>query len=267
MPSFIPYKRLVINFILTVHRAYANLNDVNQAIWSKILTFIHKILLAVFITVAIAIVTFAMSLSTNLRFEVEVIVNTPTGPKSGSRVYNVRYQHDLGIVPPGLGGGKTHSMEGEAISVEVLPGQFLFVLIGRHGSIEPVKWVREAFSPPVFGGDRSDRRHPQWVRAVKRSRGKYYVPKEEFQNFVAFADRNNPLSIFELDPNDLSAAFGPGTSVASFSVEMVNAPVTYGQVEALLPWLTTVLERSLCPQQSGVICRSTAFGDFLRRTN
>ena len=100
------------------------MNDVDQAIWSKILTFIHKILLTVFITVAIAIATFAMSLSTNLRFEVEVIVNTPSGPKSGSRVHNVRYQHDLGIVPPGWVVGKRIRWKARPLVSKFYQGSF-----------------------------------------------------------------------------------------------------------------------------------------------
>ena len=92
--SFISYRRLIINFILTVYRSYANLNDVNQAIWSKILTIKRKqLFLVLAASVAIAVIALFLDRNTNLRFEAEVVVNTPSGPKSGSGVYNMRYKY------------------------------------------------------------------------------------------------------------------------------------------------------------------------------
>ena len=44
-------------------------------------------------SVAIAVIALFLDRNTNLRFEAEVVVNTPSGPKSGSGVYNMRYKY------------------------------------------------------------------------------------------------------------------------------------------------------------------------------
>ena len=272
--SFISYRRLIINFILTVYRSYANLNDVNQAIWSKILTIKRKqLFLVLAASVAIAVIALFLDRNTNLRFEAEVVVNTPSGPKSGSGVYNMRYKYaplDHWLFPH-FTDGRSSTVSGEAISVEVLPGKFLFVLMRSDRYFnEPGRWLYKAFSPPAFQGDINSLGVPGWIRAVKRSSGSYSLPKGEWPQFFAFDDMTNPGSIFAVDPSDLSRSFGPGISVASFNLKSINRPVIFGQVEGLLPWLTDVVERPLCPagsRSSIAACRLAVFGDFLRRKN
>jgi hypothetical protein len=230
--------------------------------------------LVLILTVHVSVTVFFKSLATTLRLEVEVVINTPSGPKLGSRVYNLKYQHNLDLVPAGLGGGITKEMEGEALSIEVLPGEFLFVLIGL--SNHPGAWVHHAFSGPEFRADFSDYRKHGWIRAVTRSRGPdsgrrdwikavgrsrgwYTLPKENYPKFYAFRDLSIPRSLHEIGPEDIPLIFGPDFSVDLFRIRTTKRPVTFGQIEKILPWLT----RSF----SGIPRSPINDPDFIRRNN
>jgi len=165
--------------------------------------------------------------------------------------------------------GRNSTVSGEAISVEVLPRKFLFLLMRSDRYLnEPGRWLYKAFSRPAFQGDLNSLSVPGWIRAVKRISGTYSLPKGEWPQFFAFDDMTSPGSIFAVDSSDLSRSFGPSISVASFNLKSINRRVIFGQMEGLLPWLTDVVERPLCPARSRssiAACRLVVFGDFLRR--
>lgn len=108
------------------------------------------------------------------------MVNTPSGPKSGSEVYHMRYQYaplDHWLFPH-FTDERSSIVSGEAISVKVLPGKFLFVLMRSDRYLnEPGRWLYKAFSPPAFQVDLNSLGVTGWIRALKRSSGPYSLPK------------------------------------------------------------------------------------------
>ena len=54
--------------------------------------------------------------------------------------------------------------------------------------------------------------------------------------FVAFHDEANPRSIYQVDPDHLDAAFGPGVHFVGIDLEVTDAPLTHELLKRL-PWL------------------------------
>ncbi len=59
----------------------------------------------------------------------------------------------------------------------------------------------------------------------------------ELPTIVRFTSLNDPLSVSEVNPQDLSPDFGVGTRFVSFDVQKTDDPITYGVVSKLIPWI------------------------------
>ena len=54
------------------------------------------------------------------------------------------------------------------------------------------------------------------------------MPRDLYPLMVAFRDIARPASVYEVYPDDLSPPLDPGARVVSMTIEMTDAPVTYG---------------------------------------
>ena len=159
-------------------------------------------------------------------------VETPNGPVSGSGVIEVTaWFYDP---PDPMTGREVHyEYRGEAAAVEVLPGQWLFALIGN-----PAEMIYHA-SPDALGGiDRGDR--GAWLAAIPDHEGAVTLTGRTLPRLVTFADIDDPASVALVDPENLAASFGPGVRLTSVTLEVTEEPVTEGRVEEVLDWWLTL---------------------------
>ena len=190
-----------------------------------------------------------------------VTVETPDGTVSGSSVLQVSATvfEEAELF---TGREVRYSYRGEAAAVEVLPGRWLFALIGN-----PAELIYHA-SPDALGGiDRGDR--GAWLAAIPDHEGAVTLTGRTLPRLVTFADIDDPATVTLVDPENLAASFGPGVRLASVTLEVTEAPVTEGRAEALLTWLgpypETTLVRSDDIFNPTHIGSSIRHGGFIRR--
>jgi len=74
------------------------------------------------------------------------------------------------------------------------------------------------------------------VRTLAHLRETRLLPPKSYPMLVAFRDIADPKSVYELQPDDLSPALGPGARVISMTIEMTGDRVTYA-IDKRLPWV------------------------------
>jgi hypothetical protein len=136
-----------------------------------------------------------------------LVVDTPQGEVSGPSVVEVRVTF---YDPPSFGTEVVYGVTGEATVVEVLPGRYLFALLGgseqrfyaaatdRFGRMQRGEWLREI---------------PKQTEPVSLLPG--HVPM-----LVTFDDVTKPETVREVDPADLEAVFGPGVTLKAAMLEI-----------------------------------------------
>ena len=159
-----------------------------------------------------------------------VTVQTPDGPVSASSVTQVTKIVSDGPFPlPEARGGRSE-LAGEAVVVEVLPGEYLFVLL--KGVDDLAFRAFEDVIPYRRGSE-----FARWARQIARHREPGIVPPANYPMMVMFEDISDPTSVRLVEPDDLESAFGKGFGLISMTLEIVDEGPTVGAVEELLPWL------------------------------
>ncbi|WP_027155593.1 hypothetical protein [Mesorhizobium sp. WSM2561] len=166
----------------------------------------------------------------NQKVTVEVLVDGKV--VSGSAVSHVWWQeaNALGVYPSGY--------KGEATVVDLGRRGQLFALIG-----EETKYIAQYTRHDHLGYRRGD--YERLLPAIMRFRGTKDVPRDRYPLLVTFTDPNDPRTVRKVDPNVISAAFGPGVSLSRVTLEITDEATTSGKVETLLPWLSWPRERFL----------------------
>lgn len=62
------------------------------------------------------------------------------------------------------------------------------------------------------------------------------LPPDDLPMLVRFTDINDPMTVKQVSPRDLSAGFGSGTEFVGATIAITDDPVTTG-IEKTLPWL------------------------------
>ena len=118
---------------------------------------------------------------------------------------------------------------GEALVIEASSGRYLFAVIEERKPNE-----RKLLSIP------DDPRVWDSLPKLYGAKGKpLEVPPDQYPLMVTFGDLKDPKSVQQVDPANLSAAFGPGYRIKSYTVEITDEPMTRGAVEGLIPWIST----------------------------
>ncbi|MBY4892277.1 hypothetical protein KUL25_05810 [Rhodobacteraceae bacterium N5(2021)] len=156
-----------------------------------------------------------------------VMVETPDGIVTGSSVIevNATYCPDgCGLARDSIG---SFNYRGEAVAVEVLPGQWLFALIGAPGEL--IYHAR----PDLFGGiRRSDR--GQWARLIPNVTGAVELTGGLRPRLVTFADIAVPASVEAVDADKLAATFGEDVRLVEVTLDVTREDATLGRVPSVL---------------------------------
>ena len=185
--------------------------------------------------------------SFDYRYKLTAEVETPTGVKTGSSVIEIVVGMSGTIMPAGMRGGSAHVRQGEAVAVDVAPGQTLFVLLRSTSNPD---WATtaavEAVGIPHDSAPGADFDIEGYYAALKADRRVWPVKRQQADHpgpnppyLVRFKDISDPKSVEQVDPDDLAKSFGPGVKLRSLTVQVTDEPVTTG-IEKRLRWLANV---------------------------
>ncbi|BAB54831.1 hypothetical protein [Mesorhizobium japonicum] len=154
-------------------------------------------------------------------------VDTPTGAKTGGSTVVIHASTEPKWIPISAAGGIQSYVKGESAFVEVSPGKYLFAILDYASGTD------RAFSTfPEVGPNGYHR-----ASAMETFRGTRVVARNKYPDFVTFDDISNPKSIKRVDPDNLSATFGPGVVLKQVTLTITGEAVTDGAIEKVLPWL------------------------------
>ncbi|MEO8531046.1 MAG: hypothetical protein ABI459_07470 [Deltaproteobacteria bacterium] len=155
-----------------------------------------------------------------------LIIETPAGEVTGHSVVAIsaRYFRET------IGNEVEYDVTGEAVVVEVLPGKYLFALLGEPS--EAYYWAARERFPSKKRGD--------WLFEIPQQTEPVNLFPDHIPMLVTFDDINDPASVKLVDPLDLAASFGPGVSLKTVTVQVTDEPVTEGKVEEVLGWWLTM---------------------------
>jgi hypothetical protein len=188
------------------------------------------------------------------RYRMTVEVETPEGLRTGSAVREVDY------VPAAYAGGDFAvfrlRLRGEAVAVDLPGGKTLYALLrspgfsdfSAHIAIETLLPVppgtelnpgRAGLNPstPEFEAAFAGLLANREVRELPREPANRWSggPAEPWPLLVTFRDPADPASVERVDPDDLTAHFGPGTRIRRITLAITDDPVTTG-IEGRLGW-------------------------------
>ena len=179
------------------------------------------------------------------RYRLTVEVDTPEGPRSGSSVIEVEtIDRGKGFPGPEAGGLRQYA-SGEAVVVDLPGGQTLFAVLKGDGPKAfnfPEATPFRIFDPYKKYGDDPDyeRRH----KVVAHGKGRHVLARAHYPLLVRFRDIRDPKTVERVDPDDLTASFGPGVKLKHITVEITDDPVTTG-MQKRLPWLPQYYDKML----------------------
>jgi hypothetical protein len=159
-----------------------------------------------------------------------VAVETPVGEVVAASVIWVGYAEPLQFGAKRVNSG----VRGEGVVVDLGGGDYLFALLEKQKQLAQQMFRDEV---GLSGPYRQRSQWPQWAEQMTHLRVKKDVPRKIYPRLVTFGDLNDPLSVREIDPDNLGSAFGPGYRLRSITLEITDEPLTRGPMETTLPWL------------------------------
>lgn len=166
------------------------------------------------------------------RQKLTVVIDTPQGEVSGSSVTEVNVSF---YDPPSFGTEVAYELTGEAAVVEVLPGKYLFALLGDSEELF-FRAAKDRFEGMTRGA---------WLRQIPRQTEPVTLTGDLIPLLVTFDDITEPLTVREVDPEDLAAVFGEGVRLKAVTLEISPEAVTEGRVEEVLGWLESLWPKTL----------------------
>lgn len=191
------------------------------------------------------------------RYRLTVEVDTPEGLRTGSSVIEVETGKGRSAMAP-AGSVIMYNLRGEAVTVDLGEGRYLFALLRSKSEVDWAKQVMFLLTPPVRSSDGKD--YEATFQDMLKRTGEIELPRY-FRNsghiknrparpmLVTFGDIDDPTSVEEVDPDDLATTFGDGVSLKRITVQLTDDPVTTG-IEQRLAWLSEYPEPSLKPNHA-----------------
>jgi hypothetical protein len=165
-----------------------------------------------------------------------VTVSTPQGEVSGSSVVAISWTKNF--FSGGWGGALFQlTMLGDATTVDLGGGQFLFAMLGYQDSQE--KHCTGLIVPKLLGQSDNDFWGSDSFKHVQaaKGRGPITLPPKLYPHFLRFRDIKDPATAELVDPDDLAKSFGTGVRLVRVTIEITGEPVTRG-IKEVLPWLS-----------------------------
>lgn len=197
------------------------------------------------------------------RQKLTVEVQTPSGLKTASSVAGASWEMAPAWFKLGDSGGGhgTGLLKGEAVTLEVTPNRYLFVLLNGYSAETAIQLFGEL---KTFGRNE----YSATLDRISSTRETIDLPRDQYPLLVTFDDVNDPASVKRVDPTNLEAAFGPGYRLNGITLSLTKEPVTKGAVEKVLGWLDRYYEIHLDGNRietidaKNRIANSLAAGDF-----
>lgn len=196
-----------------------------------------------------------------IRYRITAEIVTPAGVKTGHSVWE--YRGSMGGSIFGSQASSGFRVRGEAVAVDVAPGETLFVLMRTPNDNDYPANVLNAIPFERDTGPSPDSREEQMARTrdmYDRIRDDYGThplwrpkgqPRDETLGgvpyFVRFGDLRDPKSVEMIDPDHLDKSFGKGFRLKALTIEITDDPVTVG-IEKRLGWLGKHPEPKLNPE-------------------
>lgn len=175
------------------------------------------------------------------RYKMTVTVETPEGEVSGSAVREMSNSTPLVSLPDV---GNPASVKGEAVVVDLGERGVLFALISHHSDNEFYAafrhlWPRGGATPEGI---------EFYTNMPVGTKGR--LPPEQWPGYpklVTFTDMDDPKSVtlvqewtagdegMVLEANHMEELFGQGVKLKGITLEITDAPVTWGAVDEYLP--------------------------------
>lgn len=185
-----------------------------------------------------------------IRYKITVVVETPQGLRSGHSV--LEYRGSMSGSMFGSQGGSGFSVTGEAVAVDVAPGQVMFVTLTTPTDqdfpanvLNAIEIPQDEGPPPNDRAGEMERTRRMYDR-IRANRNIYSIWRPRDQRagggpwrgvyFVRFRNTNDPKTVEEVDPDDLARTFGSGIRLNSLTIQITDEPVTTG-IENRLPWV------------------------------
>ncbi|MDX3911625.1 MAG: hypothetical protein QHC67_17715 [Sphingobium sp.] len=178
------------------------------------------------------------------RYRLTVEIATPQGLRTGSCVIEVT----AGEVGTTLGGASAEA-RGEAVAVDIAPGQTLFVLLRSDASYGWAAGIMSGVTPKA--NDLSIPREERFRARIDAVRAnhklnvvpRWFAPRNDvdapvtgYPIMVRFRDTRDPKTVELVDPDNLAISFGPGVTLRRITVQLTDDPVTTG-IDKRLGWL------------------------------
>ncbi|MBL9064603.1 hypothetical protein [Tabrizicola sp.] len=160
------------------------------------------------------------------RQKLTLVVETPGGEVTGSSVVEVRVDYYSGGQI--MSGTEVHyDLTGEAAVVEVLPGRYLFALMGDSEELF-FRAAKDQFKGMTRG---------EWLREMPGQTELVTLTDDLIPMLVTFDDITKPETVQLVEPTGLTAVFGEGVRLKAVTLEITREAVTEGRVEGALRWL------------------------------
>ncbi len=161
--------------------------------------------------------------SASWRYKITVEVETPEGIKTGSVVRETQASTDVRVGD--VGGGSAGTI-GEAVVVDLGKRQYLVGLLPEGDDLS----LAMGGPPP---GTREGMAYYSHLKEGKAS----LMMKGALPHFVTFKNPDDPMTVENVDGQDLAKTFGDGVTLKDVTIEITDAPMTWGPLNTYLPWL------------------------------
>ncbi|WP_146151022.1 hypothetical protein [Allosphingosinicella deserti] len=129
-----------------------------------------------------------------------------------------------------LGGGKQLF----AVREDAYSSRQIYEMVQRMLAYPP-----DELHPPLPSSPRRGNWQVAYPEA-RKAETRAEIHRRDYPLLVSFRDRRDPGTIYEVDPDDLSSAFGAGHRLRRIIVQVTSDPLTDGPVLDALPWLRDV---------------------------
>ncbi|WP_459661923.1 hypothetical protein [Novosphingobium sp. 11B] len=169
------------------------------------------------------------------RYELTVVIQTPDGDKQSSSVIEVAFRENSSTNITGPG-GITRWIKGEAVCVKIDKKRRMLALLRSESSAAWAESVMLAVGSFKAGGVKhwavnqyenliADRRLKTLPH--RQATTGYRIGPRLRPMLVTFDNIADPDSIRRVDPDNLSATFGPGISLKYITVQITDKPVEF----------------------------------------